>query len=60
MMDLMSILMLIITYTLIGFGFACGFALFRWVSKKWRQRKLRNKADGTPHRLVNKERFRRL
>jgi len=28
-MDAISIIMLIITYTLIGFGFACGLELFR-------------------------------
>ena len=59
-MDFMGILMLIITYTLIGFGFACGLALFRLASKKWRQRKSKAKSREDTHRIVNKERFRRL
>ena len=39
MMDFIGIFMLIITYVLIGFGFACGLALFRYVAKMWRRRK---------------------
>ena len=38
-MDLLGIIMMVLTYTLIGFGFACGFALFRWVADKRRARK---------------------
>lgn len=31
--------MLVLTYVLIGFGFAGGFALFRWVSRKMKARR---------------------
>jgi allophanate hydrolase subunit 1 len=41
-MTIMSIVMMVLTYMLIGFGFAAGFALFRFVAKKWRMKK-RNK-----------------
>lgn len=47
MMDFIGIFMLIITYVLIGFGFACGLALFRYVAKMWRRRKKRQ-AETTP------------
>jgi len=43
-MNLSGILMMVLIYTLIGFGFACGFALFKWSARKYRraqsQRKL--------------------
>ena len=42
-MDIIGILTLVLTYILIGFGFAGGFALFRWTAKKW---KGRNKRGG--------------
>ena len=32
-MDIIGILTLVLTYILIGFGFAGGFALFRWASR---------------------------
>jgi hypothetical protein len=40
-MDIIGLLTLVLKYILIGFGFAGGFALFRWVANKWkgRQRK---------------------
>lgn len=37
-MDIIGILMLVLRYILIGFGFAGGFALFRWVAAKWKGR----------------------
>ena len=38
-MDIMGIVGFILTYTLIGFGFAAGFALFRWVGRKLNKNK---------------------
>ena len=38
-MDIIGIIMLVLTYVLIGFGFAGGFALFRWVSRKMKARR---------------------
>ena len=35
-MTIGGILLLVLTYTLIGFGFACGWALFRWASRRIR------------------------
>lgn len=37
-MDIIGLLTLVLTYILIGFGFAGGFALFRWVANKWNRR----------------------
>lgn len=36
---------LILTYILIGFGFAAGFALFRWLQRKLNRGK-NNRRDG--------------
>jgi hypothetical protein len=38
-MDILSILLTVLTYVLIGFGFAAGFALWRKVSSKWNKKK---------------------
>jgi uncharacterized spore protein YtfJ len=38
-MDILGILLTILTYVLIGFGFAAGFALWRKVSAKWKKKK---------------------
>jgi hypothetical protein len=37
-MDILSILLTVLTYILIGFGFAAGFALWRKVSSKWNKK----------------------
>jgi len=47
-MDIMGIIMLVLTYTLIGFGFACGFALFRWVSAKRKSNKKKKSGSTAP------------
>ena len=38
-MDILGILLTVLTYVLIGFGFAAGFALWRKVSSKWNKKK---------------------
>ncbi len=38
-MDIVGLVTLVLTYILIGFGFAGGFALFKWTTKKWKGRK---------------------
>lgn len=58
-MDLLGIIMMVLTYTLIGFGFACGFALFRWVADKRRARK-RQKEIVAKHKHVPASVDRRL
>jgi len=54
----MSIIMLVITYTLIGFGFACGFALFRWVSAKRKSSKKKKSGKTEPHNQSDWSRIR--
>lgn len=34
-MDIIGLILLVLTYILIGFGFAAGFALFRYAQQKW-------------------------
>jgi hypothetical protein len=43
-MDILGILLTVLTYILIGFGFAAGFALWRKVSSKWDKKKGRSRA----------------
>lgn len=38
-MDILSIILMVLTYVLIGFGFAAGFALWRKVAAKWNKKK---------------------
>ena len=38
-MDILGILLTVLMYVLIGFGFAAGFALWRKVSAKWNKKK---------------------
>jgi len=42
-MDILGILLTVLTYILIGFGFAAGFALWRKVSSKWDKKKGRGR-----------------
>jgi len=37
-MDIIGLILLVLTYILIGFGFAAGFALFRYAQQKWIKR----------------------
>jgi len=38
-MDILGLLLTVLMYVLIGFGFAAGFALWRKVSSKWNKKK---------------------
>ena len=42
-MDILGILLTVLTYVLIGFGFAAGFALWRYTAKKWNKKKRSNR-----------------
>ena len=44
-MDIIEIFYLVLTYVFIGFGFACGFALFRYIAKVWKNKPHRQGID---------------
>lgn len=44
-MDIVELIQLVFTYVFIGFGFAGGFALFRWTANKWKGRKQKGGID---------------
>jgi hypothetical protein len=43
-MNILSMLLTLLTYVLIGFGFGAGFALWRKASSKWNKKKGRGRA----------------